>query len=107
MKAIFYSLLLTGLLFTACGDDDDGPGGGNCNEVFTVQFEQEINDITAAATAYAMNPTPENCQAYKDAYNDYIDSLEDWADCADELGQSTEWQQSLDDARDAIDALIC
>ena len=32
--------------------------------------------------------------ALKDAYNDYLDALEDWEDCAEFYDQVTSWQGS-------------
>ena len=102
MKTIFYSLLLTGLLFTACGDDDDPV---NCSNSWTIEYQAELDAITAASTVWANDPSQANCDALKDAYNSYLDALEGWEDCANQVNQLTEWQAAIDAARLSADSI--
>jgi hypothetical protein len=99
----FFSLILFLGLFSSCGSD-----GVDCGN--SVNWASEINaELTAwtnAATAFSTNPTTENCNAYKDAYQDFIDALKPWGDCLS--GQEfTDWQQDLNDAEAGVAAINC
>jgi hypothetical protein len=87
-----------------CKDDDDDPVG--CNWASEVQ--DEANALTDAATAYANDPNNSVlCQNYKDAFNDYLDALEDHKECAALSGQQDELQDAIDQSRDSLNALQC
>jgi len=74
----------------SCGDDDnDSPSG--CTQNFLNDYQTEIDNINAASTTWAMDPSEANCNALKDAYDDYFDALENWEDCANFYNQVTEW----------------
>lgn len=109
MKNLLYLLLISVLAIagTACGgDDDDGPSGADCNSLqFSAEFQDEINAITAAATAFGNDPSQANCDALKAAYNSYLDELEDWEDCAIFYNQETEWRDAIDSTRAAVDTI--
>jgi hypothetical protein len=97
--------LLFGLVFVtySCKDDDDDPVA--CN--WTTELEAELNAVINAATVYGNDPTPANCQAYKNAYQDYLNELDNYVECAALSGQQAEYQAALDDAQAQIDALQC
>ncbi|NNE14495.1 MAG: hypothetical protein HKN51_05930, partial [Saprospiraceae bacterium] len=89
----------------SCGGDD-GPGGSSCNsQGWTVEYEDELDAVNDAATTWANDPTDANCEALKDAYNDYLDVLDDWEDCANQLDQFDEWQAAIDAARQTVDSI--
>jgi len=97
-------------MFTiGCSDDDDDVADVNCgtNWFNAEGVQNALTDFSNAATAYGTNPTTENCSAYKDAANDYIDVLESFRSCAVDQGVLDEWEQSFDSARDSLDALPC
>lgn len=105
MKTIFYSLVLTGLLFTSCGDDD-GPGNAaNCATSWTVEYADEIADLEAATTAWVNDPSQSNCDALKDAYQAYINVLEDWGDCANQANVYDAWEAALEAAQLSLNTL--
>ena len=85
------------------GDDDPNDPPAGCTAVFATTFNAEINAISAASQAYFADQTTENCNALKDAYNDYLDALEDWEDCANFYDQFDEWQTALNEARDSVE----
>jgi hypothetical protein len=93
------------ILSTGCGDDKDTPEG--CATNFAATFQDELEDINTASANFSNDPSTANCEAFKDAYNDYLDALEDWEECANINNQVVEWQQSLDAARAAINDLVC
>lgn len=104
----FWMLLLATSLFLSCGDDD-GIAGAACGNSFNFQVElqAEANALTAAATAYAQDPTTENCNAYVVAFNDYLDAAEDLEECALLVGQAAEYNAAIDEARADLNSLQC
>lgn len=113
MKTLKLSLLFTfmfmcALSFSSCGGDD-GPGGVDCNDSIAVNNEisDEVEAISDAVNAYINDQSEANCQALKNAYQDYIDELKSLQDCANDAGVGAEFAQSLVDAEASIDDLIC
>jgi len=106
-KLIFLSTILAMvMLTTSCGSDgDDTPE--NCSVAYSQAFEDELTNITNATQVYSTDPTPANCQAFKDAYSDYLDALEDWENCAIFYNQTAQWQQGIDAARASLDDIMC
>jgi len=80
------------------------PGGPACGSFgFAFNVQNEILDLSAASTAYSQDPSPQNCQAYKNAYANYIDALKKYDKCV-EASERDEWRQSLEEAeRDVMD----
>lgn len=111
----FFALLFITLplLFTACGDDEDGSGAGAltpfgrpCTTVgFSEALNEAVTNLSNAATAFSMDATTANCEAYRNAANAYLDTVEDFEDCA-AINQA-EFQQSLEDAREAVADISC
>ncbi|MEL6256588.1 MAG: hypothetical protein AAFR87_31595 [Bacteroidota bacterium] len=92
-----FSLLFLGI---SCRAND--PVG--CS--FTVELDEEVTDLTNAASVYAQDPTPTNCEAYKQAYRNYLDEAEKLDNCV--LGADrTAYRQAIDDAQASLDALTC
>ncbi|MEM9548361.1 MAG: hypothetical protein AAGA77_20425 [Bacteroidota bacterium] len=102
--------ILFAVSFSACGDDDDG-GSGNvdCDNATEVNnaIADEAQAVTDASTAFANDPSDANCEAFKNAYLDYIDVLRDLQDCANQAGVGDTWQTTLDQAETAAEALLC
>jgi hypothetical protein len=104
MYKILWSVFLLGsLLFIACKKDDDDPVG--CN--YAQEVQDELATANAATTTYVNDPTPANCQAYKNAWQAYLDELEDHVECAALSGQQAEIQASIDAAQASLDAFQC
>jgi hypothetical protein len=74
---------------------------------FNLEFEDELERVSEALTAYGMDASTSNCEEFKNAYLDYIDALGDYENCANELGNVAQWEQSLQIAEDAINGLVC
>ena len=87
--------------FSSCGDNDPDP----CDYVEETQDElQAVND---ASTAWSADPTNvAKCNAFKVAYQEYLDALEDEVDCVRAEDQQA-YDQAIDDAQDAINAFQC
>ena len=111
MKKFFVllPLMVFSMLIVSCGDDDGNDGNVNCSDSFSINNElnDEINAFATAAGAYGTDPSAANCQAYKDAAQDYLDALEALKDCAEEAGQLTSFNQALANLEAAFDTLTC
>lgn len=86
-----------------CKKDDDPVG---CN--YAAEVQNEVNALSTAATEYSNDPTnPVKCQAWKDAYQNYLNALEDHVDCATLSGQQAELQSAIDQAQASLNAIQC
>jgi len=104
MKKFFYLFLLTlAIGMTSCGDDEPDVDCTSTN--FANTINALINDLNAAVTTYNNDPSSANCQALKDAANDYLDGVESFDDCAD-IDQ-TQFNDQLDQAREAVNTINC
>ncbi len=96
------------ILASSCGGDNDANGTPeNCSTAFAESFEAELLAVSNASQNFGTDPTPANCQAFKDAYNDYIDALGEWENCANFYNQVAQWEQSLEAARTAVNNIMC
>lgn len=102
MKTLLLTSVLCLAFLGACKDDDDPV---SCN--WTVELQDEADAVTAAATTYGNNPTPANCQAFKNAYQEYLDEAEKRIDCATVAGQREELENAIDQAQESLDNLQC
>lgn len=102
----FLTLLIfaTVTLFFACNNNDDDGGITPCN--WAVELADEAEALSNAATAYANDPTTANCEAYRQAFQDYLDEAEDLNLCVPTTDQA-EYQQAIDDAQQSLDDLQC
>jgi len=105
MRKSLLIVALFALTLTACKKDkDDDPS--YCSGVWATEVAEEWNAVYTAMLAYATNPTHETCVAYKDAYQDYIDSLEKFKKCALWTpAQKAELQDAIDEANEQISTL--
>lgn len=105
-KCIPFLFAFVCLIICSCGGDDGVDDCASFN--FSQEIQSELNAMTAAGNAWAMDPTDSGkCNAYKDAVNDYLDAARDLEDCAREVGQLTQYNQGLDGAQAAINSLAC
>ncbi|MCB0629430.1 MAG: hypothetical protein R2824_18340 [Saprospiraceae bacterium] len=104
----FFAVLFVLSLGTtiSCTKNDPGPGGCAANFNYTAELQAEATALGNAASAYGQDPTTENCNAYKAAYQDYLDAAEDIKLCVPQADLAA-YQQAIDDARDNLDALAC
>lgn len=103
-------IFFVGLLATSCGgDDDDNNSNVDCNSAvsITASFQAETEAWTNALQAYSNDPSTANCNAYKTAYLEWLNAVRALESCYNEAGLGVEWQQSIDDAEAAINALVC
>lgn len=90
----------------ACDKDDNGSPIGPCSgySSWALSVQDELNTATTAGIAYANDPTPANCAAYKAAYQDYIDALENVRGCV-AGAQTAAYQQAIDSAKASLSSL--
>ena len=104
MSKIFYFFLFAiCLVTTSCGDDE--PDVDCTSNNFVTVINALVNDVNSAVATYNNDPTSENCEALKQAARDYLDGVEDFSDCT-ELDQ-TQFNDQLQQARDAVDTINC
>lgn len=81
--------------------------GKNCGSLgWALAIQDEANALSTASSAYSQDQSPANCEAYRQAYLDYIHALRDYDNCV-EGGDRASWQQSLNEAEDDLDDLQC
>lgn len=106
MKFFAFLMLISLGTTMACSKDSAGPAGCGASYNWSVEIQAEGNALGVAASAYAQDPTTENCNAYKAAYQDYLDAAEDIDNCVPSADRAA-YQAAIDDARDNLDALTC
>ncbi|CDF80975.1 hypothetical protein BN863_32630 [Formosa agariphila KMM 3901] len=92
-------------LFTSCGEDDIADAlGFDCGTDWTDFTSSHLSDFTNAGIAYEANPTTENCNAYKNAGNRYVDALENLEECYPGAYEG-DWDEYINDVRAEINNL--
>ena len=90
---------------SSCKKDKDSDEPAICS---TDWPDNEYDAFIEAWTAYTADMSVENCNAYKEAYQDYVDALEPFLECASwTAAERQEVQDAIDEAEDAINELTC
>ena len=93
------------LLFTSCSKDGDGITP--CTTAWATDLQGELTAVINAGAAFGADQTDANCNAYKSAYQNYINALKPYGNCATLTGQNrTDWQKALDEAEADV-ATLC
>lgn len=93
------------LLVTSCSKDGDG--GVPCSAAWGTDLQNELSAVVTAGTAFALDNSEANCNAYKSAYQAYINALKPYGNCATLTGQSrTDWQKAVSEAEAEV-ATLC
>ena len=93
------------VLVTACSKDGDGIAP--CSAAWATDLQNELVSVSTAASTYQMDQSDANCQALKTAYQNYINALKPYGNCATLTGQSrTDWKNALDEAEASV-ATLC
>ena len=108
-KVLFHHLFFVFcfiVLLSGCSKDND-PGVLPCSTAWATDLQNELSAVTTAIAAYTTDQSTANCDALKAAYQDYIDALKPYGNCATLTGQNrTDWQKALSEAEDNI-ASMC
>jgi len=111
MKNLFFLLALSATLLTTlgCGNDDDGDGitPDLCAlSVYNERVLESLESLQVAVTAYSNDPSTANCEAYRSAAQDYLDTIREFDTCADIISRQ-EYQESLAEAEMELANLQC
>lgn len=111
LKILFLFFFVAFIAVSCGGDDDDNNNNNNvnCNSSASIAnaYQAETEALTAATMAFGNDPSTANCNAYKNAYLDWLEAVRSLEDCYNEAGLGTEWQQSIDSAEAAINSIVC
>lgn len=81
VNILLLCILLVGFCASSCG----GNSSSGCSDVETDQKESELSTaqgvLSNAQFAYIMDETPANCEAYTDAWDDYLVKLKSFINC--------------------------
>ena len=106
MKSPIFALFIC-LICLAAGTSCKKNAISNCNSFnISTDLQAELNNLSTAGSAYGNDPTTANCNAYKNAYQNYIDGLRGLESCAKAVGSLAAFQASLDDAEAEL-ATLC
>jgi len=100
-KMLVGACLITAPFLGSCGKDDPE----DCS--YVTETQDEYDALIAATNAYSADPTnTAKCNAYKNAFQDYLDELQEHDNCV-LAGQEAAYQQALNDAQASINAIQC
>lgn len=92
---------------TGCSKNNPLNPAGNCfGGQWALQYADELQAWSNAATAYSENPTDENCANYKSSAKTYLDALDDIYDCVPTASRA-EIDKAIKEAKDDIDNEAC
>ncbi|MDW3652314.1 MAG: hypothetical protein R8P61_34880 [Bacteroidia bacterium] len=75
-----------------------------CN--YAAELQDEATALSNAAAAYGMDQSSANCEAYRQAFMDYLDEAEKLDDCVISSERAA-YRQAIDDTQASLDALTC
>jgi hypothetical protein len=88
----------------SCKKDASDPG--YCGSSWATQLSSESTAMTNALTLYANNPTTENCNSYKAAYQNYLNALKPYTECTGYTAtQKNDLENAIAQAEAEIDGL--
>jgi hypothetical protein len=93
---------------SSCKKDKESSDPAFCSSDWITEVEDEYDDLFAAWTNYAADMSVENCIAYKAAYQEYIEALEPFLECASwSATELQELQDAIDESEEAMNELNC
>jgi hypothetical protein len=103
-KAICLLIVVSFLGMGSCKKKSTDPD--RCGTAWSTQLSTQINAVTAAAQAYGTDPSAANCNALKTAYQNYLNALEPFTDCAAWTAQQKDdLQTAIDEAQQQVNTL--
>jgi hypothetical protein len=77
-----------------------------CGSAWATQVSAQVTALSVAAQAYALDQSPANCNAYKTAYQNYLDALKPFVNCdAWTAQEKNDLQDAIDEAEQDISTL--
>lgn len=108
---IIYAIVFTTIsltAFTACGDNSSNSTGACNGFAWTQEVSDEATAFSEAAATFGQDRTLEKCEAYKEAYGNYVDALEDVnVSCFTTEANEQEYKQLLAEAKAEVNELNC
>ena len=109
IRSITKILLLTALVstFLSC---EKGKEALNCaigNFDLATELTTEQAALNEVAFKYGEDPSPENCLAYKEAANFYLESAVELKDCATLVGQEDLYNMAIEETEADLEELEC
>ncbi len=71
------------------------------------ELSAELNALSTASAAYGQDPSTANCNAYKNAFQNYLNGLNKYKNCTFTTGERAQFNAALQDAQDNLDMLVC
>lgn len=110
MKNFFFLLALAASSFfiAGCGSDDDGmttPEFCALN-TYSERSLEALNAFSEAAGVFGNDPTTANCEAYRNAGQNYLDVLEEYNGCA-VIADRQDYREGIAEAQAELDAIVC
>jgi hypothetical protein len=104
MRNILALLAIVAILgLNSCKKDKDPAG---CSANWAQELLDEYSNVLTTSTTYENDPTQENCLAYKDALQDYVDAVEPLLSCSLLTAEEQqELEEDLEDTEDEISTL--
>ena len=97
-------VILALLVLFSCSKDDDGITP--CSANWAIELSSELTAIGTAFSNYSMDQSEANCNALKNAYQQYIDALRPFGKCSTLSGADrAEWQKAIDEAEEDLDSI--
>jgi len=101
MIRLLSSLFLASFFFMSCGDDIS-----DCTvQLFNQTINEEVNALNAAAANFSNDPSEDNCDAFMDAAQSYVDAIRDLEGCPEV--DPVDFNTVLSQAQDAVDSINC
>jgi len=103
-KVLCFLIIVSFLGIGSCKKKSTDPDF--CGTSWATQVSSQLNAVTTAAQVYATNPTTPNCNALKAAYQNYVNALDPFVDCASwSVQQKNELQDEIDEAQQQINTI--
>jgi hypothetical protein len=81
LKTLTFLAIIAILGLSSCKKDKASGDPAYCSADWVVEVEDEYDALFAAWAAYIIDMSVEKCNAYKDAYQDYIAALGPFLEC--------------------------
>ena len=105
---LFSFLFILTIFISACSKDDDDKG--RCDDGWNpgIELQEELQALVDASTEYGNDPdNKEKCEAYKQAYLNYLSAVREWEDCYRHIGQHQEFLDAVEEAERDVMAIDC
>lgn len=105
MKFIYSTLLFVFFiaLSTSCKKSVVGCSG----IAYANELTAELTAVSNASAAYSQDPSTANCNAFKSAYQDYLNGLDKYKNCTFAAQERAAFNEAIAEAQLSLDQLVC